>query len=363
MNLFSQKRRPAEMALPLVLAAAAAYLAVSASAAVFPFVLAMAVAYLLNPVVAFFENRGCKRLHVVAAIYLVAGLAAVWAIYWLYGLAVREAQLFQQQWPAYVDKIKAASGALESRVTKGTPFSKEMYAGWVAIAGQKLASFAELLPMLIIKILPGLTLIVLVPFIAFFLLIDGSRMLNSFLDLLPSRYVEMTLHIMSEIDQSLGNYLRGVLVEAAILFLLALVGLEMLNLEYAVAVAVIMGVSSLIPYVGPIVGGALGGAAAFMQFSSPGPVVQVLLLFVSLRFIDDWFLQPFILERAVKVHPIVILFSLLAGAELFGIWGVVFAMPVTCMLKVFLSIAIELHRTEFAWKPKPEPTRISIPYI
>ena len=357
------KTRGTELIVPLILLGGLVYLMASASAAFFPLVLSVAVAYLLNPVVVFFESRGFKRLHVVAGIYVITGAVAIFVMYSLYGLMMKEVQLFQEEWPVYLEKIKTLSAGLETRLSNNTPLPHDMVASWGSLAGQKIAAFAESIPLVIIRMIPGLTMMMLVPFITFFLLIDGSRMLDAFLDLLPSRYVEMVLHVLSEVDQSLGNYLRGILVEATILFALALIGLTWLNIEYAGAIAFIMGLGSLIPYVGPIVGAVLGGTAAFIQFSALGPVLQVLLLFVSLRFIDDWTLQPFILERAVKVHPIVIVFSLLAGAEMFGIWGVIFAMPVTCMLKVFLSIAIELHRTEFNWKPRPEPTRISIPYI
>jgi predicted PurR-regulated permease PerM len=65
----------------------------------------------------------------------------------------------------------------------------------------------------------------------------------------------------------------------------------------------------------------------------------------------------------VHIHPIIIVFALTAGGELFGVWGVVFAMPAACIIKVILSITIELHRSEFDWKPKPQPTRISIAYV
>jgi predicted PurR-regulated permease PerM len=357
------KFRAAELIVPFMLMGGIIYLMVSASAAFFPLVLSVALAYLINPLVVFFESRGFKRLHVVAGIYIVAGAVAVFALYSLYGLMMREVQLFQDEWPVYLDKIKTLAAGLETRISTNTALPHDMVAGWMSLAGQRVAGFAESVPLLAVRIMPGLTMMMLVPFITFFLLIDGGKMLDAFLDLLPSRHVEMMLHVLSEVDQSLGNYLRGILVEATILFALALVGLTWLNIEYAGVIAVIMGLSSLIPYVGPLVGAVLGGTAAFIQFSAVMPVLQVLGLFVSLRFIDDWLLQPFILERAVKVHPVVIVFSLLAGAEMFGIWGVIFAMPATCVLKVFLNIAIELHRTEFNWKPRPEPTRISIPYI
>ncbi len=188
-------------------------------------------------------------------------------------------------------------------------------------------------------------------------------MMNALKNLIPAKYVEIVAHVTNEIDESLGNYLRGIMLEAMVLFVLALAGLFMMQINYAGPIAVVMGFSCLVPYVGPVVGGLLGAVVAFLQYGSLVMVLKVLLFFVGIRFIDDWFLQPLILERAGKVHPALIIFAIMAGAEMFGIWGVIFAMPVTCIAKVLLGIAFELQRTEFAWKPKPEPTRISIPYL
>ncbi|MCX5783787.1 MAG: AI-2E family transporter [Elusimicrobia bacterium] len=356
-------RRKSELIFPAVILAGAVYLCAKAGAAVFPLILSIAFAYILNPFVKFFELRGFKRSYLVSGLYLVAGVLAIYLIYYLAGLISGEINVLTENWKGYVVKFQAFSIGLEQKIIATAPFMQDFLAKWVDKMGGRVAAFAETIPYYIVGMLPSLSLLILVPFLSFFFLLEGPAMINGFLNLIPSRHVETALHVLCEIDESLGNYLRGIMAEAFILFLLALIGMSLMNLEYAVAIAVIMGISSLVPYLGPIVGGALGGVAAFAQFYRIGPVIKVLLYFAALRFVDDWFLQPTILKQAVRIHPVIIVFSLLVGAELFGIWGIIFAMPVTCIIKVLLNIAFELHRAEFSWKPKPEPTRISIPYI
>jgi putative permease len=178
----------------------------------------------------------------------------------------------------------------------------------------------------------------------------------------PSRHAEIILHIASRIDASLGNYLRGILTEAFVIFLVAFTGLLLFDLNYAAAIAILIGISSLVPYLGAIVGAVLSSIVAYLQFGSFVPIVKILLFFVGIRFFDDWFLQPYIMKKAVALNPAIILLALMAGWEMGGIWGVIFSIPVTCIIKEILHIAVELQETEFRWKPKPEPTRISIPY-
>ena len=85
------------------------------------------------------------------------------------------------------------------------------------------------------------------------------------------------------------------------------------------------------------------------------PIIKILAFFTGIRFFDDWFLRPYIMKKAVDLNPAIILLALMAGAEIGGIWGVIFSIPVTCIIKEILQIAVELQETEFRWKPKPEP--------
>ena len=350
------KKRGTQFLLPAFIALALIYFIVLAKGAIFPFVLSAALAYILSPVIKYFEVRGIKRSYAVAGLYLSAGALVFLVVYLLFHFLSFEIESLQQSWPEYAGRMQQFVLNLNTKMVRNYPFLASLN------IQAKLDHLLELAPQFILSLLPALTLLFIVPFITFFMLIGGSGILDYLLDPVPARHAEIILHIASRIDGSLGNYLRGILTEAFVIFLVAFTGLLMFDLNYAAAIAILIGVSSLVPYLGAIVGAVLSSIVAYLQFGTIMPILKILVFFTGLRFFDDWFLQPYIMKKAVALNPAIILLALMAGAEIGGMWGVIFAIPVTCIIKEILQIAVELQETEFRWKPKPEPTRISIPY-
>jgi len=351
------KKNYTQFVLPAFIAAALVYFVVLAKGAVFPFILSAALAYILSPVITYFEVRGIKRSYAVAALYIAAGVLAFAVVYVLMHLLSSELATLKQEWPLYAGQIQQFVTKHNDNLVKTYPFMAMLR------IGEKLDHLLELVPQLLLTLLPMLTLLFIIPFITFFMLIGGSGMIDYLLDHLPSRHAEIILHIASRIDGSLGSYLRGILTEAFVIFLIAFTGLQMFGLDYAAVIAMLIGFSSLVPYLGAIVGAVLSSVVAYMQFGGDiVPIIKILAFFTGIRFFDDWFLQPYIMKKAVDLNPAIILLALMAGAEIGGIWGVIFSIPVTCIIKEIMQIGIELQETEFRWKPKPEPTRISIPY-
>lgn len=355
-NETAAKRNYREFIIPVFIVLGFVYLLVLAKGAVFPFVLSAALAYILNPIIKYFEVRGIKRLYAVIGLYLTVGVLIFTVIYLLFHFLSFEVESLQRSWPAYADRIQEFVLNLNSKLVKNYPF----------LAGlkltEKLARVLEAVPQFLLSLLPVFTLLFVVPFITFFILLGSSDILDYLMDHVPSRHVEIILHIASRIDASLGNYLRGVLTEAFIIFLIAFTGLIVMDLNYSAFIAILIGFSSLVPYAGAFIGAVVSSIVAYFQFGAMLPIIKILLFFTGIRFIDDWFLQPYIMRKAVKLNPAIVLFALLAGWELGGIWGVIFSIPVTCVIKEIIRIAVELQETEFRWKPKTEPTRISIPY-
>jgi predicted PurR-regulated permease PerM len=346
----------AQYLLPAFIVFSLVYFAFVAKNALFPFVLSAALAYILSPVIRYFEVRGIKRGYAVVALYLVAGIVLGGGIYLLVRSLSSELQSLQVHWPAYAERIQTYFLTMNAKLVQTYPVFKN-----VDLTG-KLAGLLEGVPQLILALLPALTLLFIVPFITFFMLAAGSDIIDYILDHLPARNAELVLHIASRIDASLGNYLRGILTEAFVIFLIALAGLYLMDLNYAAVIAIVIGVSSMVPYLGAIVGFIVSSIVAYFQFGTLLPILKIGLFFGGIRFFDDWFLQPYIMKKAVALNPAVILLALMAGGEIGGIWGVIFSIPVTCIIKEIFQIAIELQETEFRWKPKPEPSRISIPY-
>jgi len=350
------KKSPAQFVLPVVIGLLSLYFIVKAKDAIFPFVLSAALAYILNPLITYFEVRGIKRSYAVAGLYISAGAVLFLGVWLLMHFLSAEIQDLQQTWPTYAERFQAYTTNLNTKLVKSYPVLGKL--GLEA----RLQHLMELVPQLLVSLLPALTLLFIVPFITFFMLIGGGGIIDYLLDHLPARHSELILHVASRIDGSLGNYLRGILTEAFVIFLIAFTGLMLMGLNYAAVIAVLIGFSSLVPYLGAIVGAVLSSIVAYLQFGTLLPIIKILGFFTGIRFFDDWFLQPYIMKKAVDLNPAVILLALMAGGEIGGIWGIVFSIPVTCIIKEILQIAIELQETEFRWKPKPEPTRISIPY-
>ncbi|MDA8243058.1 MAG: AI-2E family transporter [Elusimicrobia bacterium] len=342
--------------LPAFIGLALVYFIVLAKGAIFPFILSAALAYVISPVIKYFEVRGIKRTYAVAGLYLGAGVLVFTVFYLLFHFLSFDLESLQQSWPTYAERIQQFFLNLNAKMTRNYPFLASLK------MAQKLDHLLEAAPQFILGLLPAVSLLFIVPFITFFMLLGGSGIIDYALDHIPARHAEIVLHIASRIDGSLGNYLRGILTEAFIIFLIAFTGLLLFDLNYASVIAILIGISSLVPYLGAIVGAVISSIVAYLQFDSVVPVFKILLFFAGIRFFDDWFLQPYIMKKAVALNPAIILLALMAGGEIGGLWGVLFSIPVTCIVKEILQIAIELQETEFRWKPKPEPTRISIPY-
>lgn len=351
-----QKKNYAQFLLPVFVGVAALYFIVLAKAAIFPFILSAALAYILSPMIKYLEVRGIKRSYAVAGLYLGAGALLFLIVYLLMSFLSLELEALKQDWPSYAERIQVFVTKMNARLVKDYPFLASLN------LEQKLDYLLELAPQFILSLLPMMTLLFIVPFITFFMLVGGAGILDYLVDHLPARHAEIIHHIASRIDGSLGNYLRGILTEAFVIFLIAFTGLLLMGLNYAAVIAILIGLSSLIPYLGAIVGAVLSSIVAYLQFGAILPIIKILAFFTGIRFFDDWFLQPYIMTKAVKLNPAIILLALMAGFEIGGIWGVIFSIPVTCIIKEIMQIAIELQETEFRWKPKPEPTRISIPY-
>lgn len=324
--------------------------------ALFPFILSATLAYLLNPLVNYFEVRGIKRIYVVSGIYLIAGLILIGLIVLLFNFMSFDVESIKLTWPNYYVKIEKVIIDANKMAIKFLPFLDNFK------IEEKVLGYLMSIPNYIINFLPSLILFFIVPFVAFFILLSGSSFFDYILDHIPSKYVELVLHITTRIDESLGNYLRGILTEAFIIFFISFWGLFFLNIDYFSLIAILIGISSLVPYLGAIVGAIVSSLIAYFQYQNIVIVFKVIILFVLIRFIDDWFIQPYIMKKAVKLNPALVIFALMAGAEVGGFWGVVFAIPITCIIKEILIISLELQETEFSWKPRPQPTRISIPY-
>ncbi|MCB4756997.1 MAG: AI-2E family transporter, partial [Elusimicrobia bacterium] len=186
--------------------------------------------------------------------------------------------------------------------------------------------------------------IVIVPFVAFFGLSQGKNWIDFLFDWTPSNHVEGLLGLLAEINAKLGGYFRGVMVESMGVGLLTMAGLGLMDIQGAVLLGCLSGVLNVIPFLAPVVGGGIALLAAYFQGKALSVLLGIILLYAVVRLFDDVILVPFIIGPSVQLHPVVVVFAVLAGVEVGGFLGLIFAVPAAVVIKVFLSLILRQRR-------------------
>jgi predicted PurR-regulated permease PerM len=175
---------------------------------------------------------------------------------------------------------------------------------------------------------------IVIPFVAFFFLKDGSRLRTSFLRLIPNRYFEVSLGIVEKVEVNIGRYFRALFLQSLSIATIATVLLTVVGLNYAFAVGIFAGLANTIPYFGPVIGLIAGAIVGISQTGDFGLFPGILVAMAITQMTDNLLLQPLIFSRAARAHPLVILFVVLIGAQLAGIIGMLVAIPLTTTLAV-----------------------------
>jgi len=279
--------------------------------------LAAVIAFLFNPLVRFFEVRGLRRRPVVLIFYV--GIMSILALVF-YKLAwwrlwrrpkPRETCRCTSKGPAescpFGEKSQKACRILVDHITNpGRNWPQDVL---------------SLMPSFALGVLPILEFVILVPFIGFFLIQEGPRFRDHLLSWVPSRYVEMVVGTDGRNRQLAGQVCSRDVAGSALCGCLAYAGFWAIGLDYALQIALVVGLGNVVPYVGPVLGVFIGGGVAIFQWGTASGVLKVLMVCGIVRFIEDWFIQTIVMRRAVRLHPVLIVFALMAGAKLFGFWG------------------------------------------
>ncbi|MEZ5479385.1 MAG: AI-2E family transporter [Thiolinea sp.] len=179
--------------------------------------------------------------------------------------------------------------------------------------------------------------LVMIPIIAFYLLRDWDRLVAYIDELLPRNIQPVVSRLARESDEMLGAFLRGQLLVMLCLSLLYIAGLWLVGLDFALLIGLIAGVVSFVPYLGLIVGVGIAGVA--ILFQTNGDLFQLLLVFLVFGFaqmVEGMLLTPLLVGERIGLHPVAVIFAVLAGGQLFGFFGVLLALPVAAVLAVIM---------------------------
>lgn len=182
----------------------------------------------------------------------------------------------------------------------------------------------------------------LIPVITFYLLRDWDRLVDYIHDLLP-RDIEPTVSLLAkESDDVLGAFLRGQMLVMLCLGTIYAVGLKLVGLELSLLIGMLAGLLSFIPYMGLIVGIVVASIAVMLQTQDPSNLLWVGAVFIVAQMIEGTILTPLLVGDRIGLHPVAVIFSVLAGGQLFGFFGILLALPVFAILAVVMR---HLHKT------------------
>lgn len=321
-----------------VLAAlAAVYLLRRQLAAVLtPVLIALTVAYILNPVVLWLEPRFRNRTAAVLLIFLVffSLLAAI--IVGFFPLFSDEVRELVERVPQYIQRgqgLWARVYAFCARLNLPPSIPGALEKGFQGAEARLLASLGKI-PEITINVAKGIFTISLVIVLSFYFLRDFTLVKESFYYLIPRRSRPRARTILQEVDNSLGKYVRGELLLALVVGLLSYISLLILGVEFSLVWGIFAGLTNTIPYLGPFLGGA--PAVLMALLTSPALALKTTLVFILIQQVECHFISPYILGKSVGLHPLVVFLALLVGGQFFGIWGLVIAVPVVAAARIVI---------------------------
>ena len=306
-----------------------------------PFFIALILAYLLDPLVDYFEGKGISRTWGILIIYSTLILAIATAI--VYGLPriIVELNRFVETIPLYATQIQDFITAFQRDYSRvAIPESiRDITDETIKNIENSLISIVKSIVQGIVYFFTKIFDIILAPILAFYLLKDFDNIKEWLLQLIPGSYRKDLVNLGQQIDKVLKSFFRGHLIVAFFVGILTTIGLSLIGMEFALVLGLVAGVFNIIPYFGPLFGIIPAVALALLQ--SKKMALYVLIIMTLIQQIEGNIISPKILGKSVGLNPLMIIFVLLAGGHLFGIVGMIFAVPVTGILKVLVTFILK----------------------
>ncbi len=306
-----------------------------------PFVLAAIIAYVLSPAISFLSSK--TKLHkvvVIAFFYLLLFLAIGWLVTHVTTQLFSEAQELSKETQTLLQNAQTQIGSLP---------------GWMQVSALNvISSIRDALTLGPESILPFFSgaasrVIATITFLfaLFYFLKDGSRFIEDFLLWFPGEHKLETEIILRKINNVLGNYLRGQLLIVVIVAVLGFAILTFYGVKFSLMLGLMIGLAEIIPMIGPIIAGTtIGLVAAFDGVSRFGlaPLSDALFVvstYIVVNQVENYLIVPHIMGKITKLHPLLILFAVLAGGHLFGILGFILAVPAAASLRIFFEYLLD----------------------
>jgi predicted PurR-regulated permease PerM len=325
----------------IAIAAAAGFLVWLLSPILAPFLFAAILAYIFDPLVERLTHRRVPRTFAVVLVLLLALGVLVGLLLVVLPLFYKESRLLMEKLPGFVAWFNEHAAPwlkakvdldIQLDVDSAKQMAKEVLADNEALGKQLLGSL-KVGGLVLIAVVVNLLLI---PVVLFYLLRDWNQLVERVDQLIPRRALARFRAIAREIDAVLAQWLRGQMLVIVIMSVYYVIALWLAGLKFALPIGIITGLAVIVPYVGIVVGLALATVAALLDSSSLTGVLWVWLAIGIGQALEGMAVTPLIVGERIGLHPVVVIFALLAFGQVFGFFGVLLALPASAALLVGL---------------------------
>ncbi len=331
-----------------------------------PIILAGISYYLFNPIIDWLEKHKWKRGWAIALLYLVIiGLLILLFSFVIPAVKDQIVSLFKS-FPGYWDQItqkfdefsrSSLFDQLKDKLnTNMSDIMKTLSTKGTSVINSAISSIGSIVGTVTEVVLA----IVTTPLVLFYLLKDGKKLPDFLLKMLPVNGRAHTRQVLGEANHQISSYIRGQIIVSLCIGILLFIGYLIIGLPYALTLAIIAACTSIVPYLGPAI--AITPAIIISIVTSPWLLIKLIIVWCVVQLLEGKFISPQVMGKTLKVHPITILFVILVAGNLFGVLGVIFAVPGYAVLKVIVThVFIWFKRISGLYGEQPESEYVETP--
>lgn len=322
-----------------------------------PFLISALLAYLGDPLVDRLEARKFSRTLGVVVVFTIMTLLFLILLLVMIPLLEKQISILIEKVPQWIDWFQqsvlpgiASYAGFETPSLDTSAFKRALMGNWQSLSGALGEMFGKLTHSGLV-VVNWLAFLLLIPVVTFYLLRDWDILVAKVNDLLPRRIEGIVTRLAKECDAVLAEFFRGQLSVMLALAIIYTLGLMIVGLDLAFLIGILAGLVSFVPYLGFVVGIVVAGIAAVMQFHDAIHLLYVAVVFGIGQALEGMVLSPLLVGDRIGLHPVAVIFAVMAGGQLFGFFGVLLALPVAAMIVVILRHWQEIYKVSDFYTP------------
>lgn len=312
------------------------------------------LAYLFNPIINYLEKKKISRLWGVILLYLVIIGGILILAFLVIPKSGTEIRRLVSDMPLYIGKVSTLIDKMYNKYYSTLGDLPPMFQGVQQVVMENIVGIESMVVNGLKTFIGGIIntfskviSLVLTPILTLYFLVDKKYFKDRIIGLIPLKYRDDSKRLFDEIDSSLSKFIRGKIIMAAYVGVATSIVLLIIGVDFAIVIGFITGFADIIPYIGPFLG--FVPAVFFASLSSPIKAIWVSVFFLSIQWIENNILAPKIIGETTGIHPIVVLISIIIGGGIFGVLGMILAVPLVAICIVvydFIKAKLKMRELE-----------------